>query len=303
MATIHINRGGTNLGTFSEEDVRAGLRSSRFLGTDLGWREGMAAWQPLSQFSEFQADLSSAPTPPLGSPPLSPPAAAAPEAVASTSVATLPAATSRGGLPWDRRHELGLFKAFLETLQMILTRPSDAFTTMKREGGLGEPILYALIGGSLGAIISLFFSFAFKSVGMFAHRGGLTSLVGLGAGSIALLFVIPVLVLVGLFIVSGLVHLCLILVGGARHSFETTFRTLSFAHGSTGVLQMVPVCGGLIACVWGLIVVCIGLARAHEIDTGKAILAVFLTFFLCCGGGVLLALLFGGLGAAAHNWH
>ena len=41
MATIHINRGGTSLGTFSEEDVRAGLRSSRFIGTDLGWREGM----------------------------------------------------------------------------------------------------------------------------------------------------------------------------------------------------------------------------------------------------------------------
>jgi hypothetical protein len=36
MATIHVNRGGTSVGTFSEEDVRAGLRSGRFVGTDLG---------------------------------------------------------------------------------------------------------------------------------------------------------------------------------------------------------------------------------------------------------------------------
>ena len=41
MATFHINRGGTNLGTFSEDEVRDGLRSGKFFGTDLGWREGM----------------------------------------------------------------------------------------------------------------------------------------------------------------------------------------------------------------------------------------------------------------------
>jgi hypothetical protein len=53
MATIHVNRAGANLGTFSEEDVRAGLQAGRFVSTDLGWREGMPQWQPLSQFPEF----------------------------------------------------------------------------------------------------------------------------------------------------------------------------------------------------------------------------------------------------------
>ena len=41
MATFHINRSGTNLGTFSEDEVREGFRSGKFVGTDLGWREGM----------------------------------------------------------------------------------------------------------------------------------------------------------------------------------------------------------------------------------------------------------------------
>src|SRR5438105_1123806 len=53
MATFHINRSGTSLGTFSEDEVREGLRSGKFGGTDLGWREGMATWQPLAQISEF----------------------------------------------------------------------------------------------------------------------------------------------------------------------------------------------------------------------------------------------------------
>ena len=57
MATIHITRGTTGLGTFSEEEVREGLRTGRFAGTDLGWREGMAQWQPLSQFTERAAKI------------------------------------------------------------------------------------------------------------------------------------------------------------------------------------------------------------------------------------------------------
>jgi GYF domain 2 len=50
---IHRSRGTTNLGIFSEEEVRAGLHSRRFAPSDIGWREGMGNWQPLSQFAEF----------------------------------------------------------------------------------------------------------------------------------------------------------------------------------------------------------------------------------------------------------
>ena len=50
---IHVNRGTTSLGVFSEQEVREGLSAGRFAPTDIGWREGMATWQPLSQFPEF----------------------------------------------------------------------------------------------------------------------------------------------------------------------------------------------------------------------------------------------------------
>src|SRR5947209_6965774 len=63
MATIHVNRGATSLGAFPEEQVRESIRAGRFLPSDLGWREGMANWQPLSQFSEFAGDIGAAPPP------------------------------------------------------------------------------------------------------------------------------------------------------------------------------------------------------------------------------------------------
>jgi hypothetical protein len=61
--------------------------------------------------------------------------------------------------------------------------------------------------------------------------------------------------------------------------------------------MIVPVCGGAIAGIWCLVVECIGLAKAHETTTGKAVLAVFLPVIVCCGGGFLLAVMFGTLGA------
>src|ERR1700730_10975671 len=134
MAMIHVNRGATSLGTFPEEQVREALRAGRFLPTDLGWKEGMPNWQPLSQFSEFAADTAA---PASGAPPPQAPTPATAIAPAAGSTFFAP----RSGLPWDERHTKGFFSAFIETLQMVLTRPGEAFTAMNREGGLGEPLV------------------------------------------------------------------------------------------------------------------------------------------------------------------
>jgi len=284
MAMIHVNRGATSLGVFSEQEVREGLSAGRFAQTDIGWREGMASWEPLSRFPEF----ASAAAPAV--PPVQPGAAATPTAVAG-----------RTGLPWEHRQERGFFNAFIETLSMILTRPAEAFSVMKREGGLGEPLIYALIGGCVGGIVQFLFSLAFQSIGLFADRhNSLAAMTGMGIG-FATIILLPLFIVIFLFVWSAIVHLCLMIVGGANQSFETTFRVLAFTHGSVGPLQIVPFCGGLISFVWAIVCYCIGLARAQKTDTGRAVLAVFLPLIVCCGG--LVILLFGVLGAWTGSHH
>src|SRR5207253_1705211 len=116
------------------------------------------------------------------------------------------------------------------------------------------------IGASVGGIVSFLFSLVFQSLGLFAnHRNAFGAMAGMGVGSVALIILFPLAVIIGLFIGSAIIHLCLMIVGGANQSFETTFRVLAFTQGSTGVLQIIPFCGGLIAAVWGLVVSCIGL--------------------------------------------
>ena len=102
---IHVNRGTTSVGVFSEQEIREGLSAGRFAPTDIGWREGMATWQPLSRFPEFGGAASAA-VPPVQS-------GATP---ASTIVA------GRSGLPWEHRQERGFFNAFIETLSLTTAR-------------------------------------------------------------------------------------------------------------------------------------------------------------------------------------
>src|SRR5947209_7110435 len=298
MAMIHVNRGATSLGVFPEEQVREGIRAGRFLASDLGWREGMASWQPLSQFTEFADDIAAGPAASAPPPQQAP---TAPAMIAPTAGST---SAPRSGLPWDERHSKGLFYAFSETLQMVLTKPGAAFTAMRREGGLGEPLLYGMIGGSFGFIVYFIYNLAFQSLGMFANRNNpFTHLIGAGIGGIFLIVCAPLFVLIGIFIGSAILHVCLLLVGGARQSFETTFRVVCFAGGSVNPLLVIPFCGGLIVGIWKIVLYCIGLARAHETDTGRAVLAVFLPLIVCCGGLIVCAMLFGGIGAMMHNWN
>ena len=285
MAMIHVNRGATSLGIFSEEEVREGLRTGRFAPTDLGWREGMASWNPLSQFPEFGGAAPVEPAPQIG------------------ATAAFQPVAARSGLPWDQRREKGFFNAFVETLLMVLSKPGIAFTAMKREGGLGEPLLYTVIGSSVGAIIYFLLTLFMPSFMTFGDRHGLAHLAGAGLGSIFIIILVPFFAVIGTFIASAILHLCLMIVGGARQSFETTFRVVCFVGGSIDPLLIIPFCGGIIVAIWKIILYCIGLARAHETDTGCAVVAVLLPVIVCCGGAFLLAVMLGALGAWSAAQH
>jgi hypothetical protein len=292
MATFHINRGGTNLGTFSEDEVRDGLRSGKFFGTDLGWREGMATWEPLAQIPEFaqEAGLGGAAGP-------------QPQFTGASTVTPMATIAPRSGLPWDDRHQRGILRAFFDTMIMVLTRPAEAFTAMKREGGFGDPLLYAIIGSSVGYVAYFIYNVLLSSVRLLGtHENPIMHMMGGGIRSLFLIICIPVLVAIGAFIASGILHLCLMIVGGAKQSFETTFRVVCFGGGSADPILIIPICGGLIAGIWKIVLYCIGFARAHETDTGRAVLAVVLAVIVCCGGPLVLAMMvgFGAFGFPHH---
>ena len=288
MAMIHINRSGQSLGVFDEARVREGLATGEFIGTDLGWTEGMTNWRPLSDLDDFGA-----PPPPTAAEPAGTtmPAAAAQPVVVSTA-----ATAGDTGLPWENRDQLGFVNALIATIGMVITRPAEAFTVMKRDGSLGDALLYTIILGVLGMIASFGFTVVLPGIGLGA--GSMGDVLGMGASAAFLLFA-PIAMVLGIFIGGGIIHVCLMLLGGANRGFETTIRVLCYAGGSANIFLLVPFCGSTIASIVALVLDCIGLARAHETDAWKPVAAVLLPLVVCCGGIMLFSILVG----FGSNWN
>jgi hypothetical protein len=174
---------------------------------------------------------------------------------------------------------------------------------MKREGGFGEPLIYAIIGGSVGGVIYFLYNFLLGSAHMFgSHENPMMQMMGGGIWPLFIIILVPFFIAIETFISSAIFHLCLMIVGGAKQPFETTFRVVCFAGGSANPLLIIPFCGGLIGGIWKIVLYCIGFARAHETDTGRAVLAVVLAIIVCCGGPLVLATMvgFGAFGFPHH---
>jgi hypothetical protein len=284
MAMIHVARDGAKLGEFSLEQIREGLRTGQFRPTDLGWESGMPDWRPLAEFAVEKPTI----------PPLSEAAPGVPVIAATPP----PGPAAESGLPWEHRQQLGFFKAFFDTVKVLLTKPSEAFVMMKREGGMTDPLLFAIIGGSAGTIVSILFQVGLQAITGASHS--FVELFGVGA-VIGFLVLTPLLLALGLFIGSGILHLCLMMLGGAHRPFETTFRVVCFSSGATQLFSMIPFCGGYVAGIYNIVLECIGLTRAQETTTAKALLAIFLPMIVCCGVcAAIFGMLIASSGGAFH---
>ncbi|MDX1946528.1 MAG: YIP1 family protein [Pirellulaceae bacterium] len=208
----------------------------------------------------------------------------------------------RTGLPWEiGPRSLGVW---WKTAGMVMSSPSEAFSRMRQEGSLEEPIHFniyglgqlllvaLLLGGALGLLI-----LAMEPGGNIGEKAVGAVVVALAAMGLGAIYVLLVATL-GMMFSAAIYHVCLLIVGGARRGYETTFRVTSYGTLSLMWLFAIPYIGGLIAGIWLLVILIIGLAKAHEISTGKAALAVLLPYIVCCGGYALLIFLAIALDAA-----
>ncbi len=187
--------------------------------------------------------------------------------------------------PWESREAHGFFGGLLKTLNESLFRPSGFFRKMPVTGGLTDPMLYALIIGMIGLMFYYFWQILFKSA--IQHMiPGVQAAAGQhlfqGIGLAILAFLSPFLIILGLFVSAGILHVCLMMVKGAKNGFEATFRVVAYGY-STYFFLIIPVCGGLLYGVWAIVLNIIGLREAHETSGGKAAFAVFLPLIVCCG--------------------
>jgi len=215
--------------------------------------------------------------------------------------ASAPVPGVREKTPWEDREVRGFFGGLFKTLNETLFRPSEFFKKMSVTGGLTDPLLYALIIGMVGLMFSYLWQISLKSA-MQDMMPGMQAAAGQymfqGVGMAILAFFSPFLIILGLFVSSGILHVFLMMVKGARAGFEATFRVVAYGY-SANIFLIIPFCGGLLAVVWAVVLYIIGLKEAHEITGGKAAFAVFLPLIVCCGLITIAIALFMGAAAAS----
>ena len=267
---IHLNRKGQSLGQFYPPEVRSGFREGKFLATDLAWQDGMPMWKPLGEVIDTIAPGDSTDRPP-----------------------SLPEA---GAPAWECRGETGAVAALLETVRSVLLEPSATFARMMPAAGYTAPLVFFVILQMVGIVATEFYNGLLRVLVMprmvlsEENAAAVASMLGSTFGSVLWIVIAPVFLVCFVFVGAAILHVCLMLVGGAKRPFEATFRVYAYVSGSIALFNLVPCCGWVIGFVWGLVAEIIGLAEVHGISRGRAAVAVLLPVFLCCGLIALMAL-------------
>lgn len=196
-------------------------------------------------------------------------------------------------IPWEDTGSAGAMARLIETVKLLATAPGEAFARMPTSGGIGQPLLFAILVAWVGVAISAVWGLLFggmtlpfvdrDELGVFGAMMGMSTVMTLG-----IVVLTPLITSVVVFLQAAILHLMLMLVGGATKDFEATARACSYSQAAQ-LAQAIPFCGGLLSVVWSLVLLIVGLATAHGTTRGKAAIAVILPVVLCCSFFALLA--------------
>lgn len=200
---------------------------------------------------------------------------------------------------WEDRENRGFFGGLWETWKESVFYPDRFFSRVPFSGGIGSPLLYALIVVWIGVAVEQVWGVLFTGFWMDMFTGYIpmeeymwTTGLQTGFSILYIIIVAPLMIFGGLFILSGVYHLILMIFGWASRDFEATFRTIAYASGPL-LFMAVPFCGGTVGWIWSLVLAIIGMKHMQTNNGGRGALVILLPLIICCCLTILLALVFG----------
>lgn len=195
--------------------------------------------------------------------------------------------------PFAERKQRGFFGAFFETWKLVATQPQQFFGRVRIDQ-TGSAILFGVIASTVGNAVAGLYNWLSGQQALVAMQSIIEKMPDeqarfmrmyagffTGGMTIAQVVLSPLLTLIFMYLGSGILHLLLMLFRGAKRPFDATLTVVAYANG-LNLLLAVPGCGGLLAAVWGLVVLIIGLGEIQRCGTGKAAAAVLTPAVLLC---------------------
>ncbi len=189
--------------------------------------------------------------------------------------------------PWEDHENIGFAEGLFRTLKLTMLNPHSFFAGMPKRSPLSLPIWYAFLIETTGAVVGLIWSL---------NSGNqLFGSISTPLGVIAVGILLPFAALASVLLWAVVLHVSLLMVGGAKDKLETTLRLVCYTSGPE-LLNVIPVVGGIVGLFWKIYITIVAITKVHGISAGRASVAVMLPGLLCCGLplvglGIALALL------------
>jgi hypothetical protein len=196
-------------------------------------------------------------------------------------------------VPWEQRATLGFIQGYWQTTKAVMSTPTQAFERMAPiTGRWWDPLSYSMVSSFLGVSgILVIYLAAFGVVGVvgfvqektkIAPSEGLMVAAIIGLIVVMFLILIPLSAIMSAFVMGGLEHLMLKLVGVKTRGFEATLRGTCYSTAPM-ILGAIPLCGAYVYPVWQLVCRIFAYRGLPKTTGGRATAAVLLPLVLCCG--------------------
>ena len=201
----------------------------------------------------------------------------APPGTSTAGPSAPPPDYSRFSLAWEG--DDSILKGLWRTIWQVLLHPVNSFRAPALPGQAWA-LAFGLIMGVFGMAMQTLWSKVLGKPDM------------IPMSTFWWLVLSPLIVLVTLYVNTAIINLGLLMVGGAKRGFTSTFRVMGYSQ-AAAIFYLVPYLGMAVGGVWGLVIFIGGLAGAHGISGWRVVLALVLIFVIVIAICVILALTLG----------
>lgn len=200
------------------------------------------------------------------------------------------AGESTSGASWPPPPGVPLLDAVTHAWKESVFAPRRFFPQLGRGQSLAPSLWYYIAVGLIVSGIGLFWQMVFPAAQPSYLLARMSGTPMPETHPLQDFLLAPLVLMLSLFITAGVVHVMLLMLGGAKNGFATTIRVFCHAYGAQ-LAAILPFVGGVIGGIWMLALALIGLREAHDTTTARAAVAVLLPAFLLILFGILAALM------------
>jgi hypothetical protein len=201
----------------------------------------------------------------------------APPRVSHAQPSAPPPDYSRYSLAWEGDDPF--LKGLWRTIWQVLLHPVNSFRAPALPGQAWA-MAFGLILGVFGIAMQVLWSKVFNKPDM------------IPLPAFWWLVLSPLIILAALYVNAAIIHLGLIMVGGAKRGFTATLRVIGYSE-AAAIFYLVPFLGMAVGGIWGLVIIIGGLSGAHGISGWRVVWAYVLLFIIFAAIMAIIVLIVG----------